>query len=134
MRASCANGVAHASARAIAARASRRRGQSGARDRAITRTAWATTATAAILSPWTHPAPDRSEPAANRPSAIISTAAGSVKPTHAANAPASPALREPTAIPSCELAGPGSAWQSATRSANSASPSQPRRSTYSRRK
>ena len=61
------------------------------------------------------------------------SALGSVNPSHAANAPAQPARRRPTAIVSWLLAGPGSVWHSAARSANAASSSQPRSSTNARR-
>src|SRR5690606_42026731 len=62
------------------------RDRSGHRDRAIPRTAWATIATATILSPWTHadsaipccPA----NPKANK---INAMAEGKVKPVQAAN-------------------------------------------------
>jgi hypothetical protein len=57
-------------------------------------------------------------------------ALGRVKPTHAAMAPAQPALRRPIASDSWLLAGPGSAWQSATSSAKDRSSSQPRATTY----
>jgi hypothetical protein len=60
-------------------------------------------------------------------------ALGSVNPSHAAAAPAQPARRRPTAIVSWLLAGPGSAWHSATSSANARSSSQPRRTTNAAR-
>ncbi len=134
MIATCANGVVQASATPAAARATARRGQSGARLPAMIQTAWATTATAANCRPWTQPAPAMSAEAATRPSAIRATADGSVNPSHAATPPAIPARRVPIAMPSWLLAGPGSSWQSVTRSANATSSSQPRRLTYSRRK
>ena len=57
MIATCANGVVQASATPAAASATARRGQSGVRLPAMHQTAWATTATAASLRPWTQPAP-----------------------------------------------------------------------------
>ena len=47
----------------------------------------------------------------------MSTAEGSVKPTHAATAPGRPALASPMPMPTWLEVGPGSIWQSATRSA-----------------
>ena len=80
---------------------------------AIDQTACATTATAASLSPWTQPAPERSAVAATRPRTVRAMADGSVKPSHAASPPARPARRVPMAIPSWLLAGPGRDWHSA---------------------
>ena len=113
------------------------RGASGVRRRAIATTAWATTATAAALSPATAPATAPSvgivAPAAARPSIVISTALGSVNPTNAASAPAHPARSRPTAIINWVLAGPGSAWHRATSSAKAASSSQRCRTTNAAR-
>lgn len=134
MIATWVKGVAQASAIAAATSATIRRGQSGARLRAIDHTASATTETAASLRPWIQPAPAMSVPAANSPNSVSTTADGSVNPTHAATPPTRPARRVPIAIPSWLLAGPGSDWQSATRLANEASSSHPRRVTYSCRK
>jgi hypothetical protein len=100
----------------------------------MSQTAWATTATAANVRPWTQPAFERSVEAAKIPSAVSATADGSVNPSQAAAPPIRPARRVPIAIPSSVLAGPGSAWVRATRSPKAASSSQPRFSTYSRRK
>jgi hypothetical protein len=60
-------------------------------------------------------------------------ALGSVNPSHAAKAPAQPARILPTAIVSWLLAGPGSVWHRATRSANPTSSSHARSSTNARR-
>lgn len=70
---------------------------------------------------------------ASSPKAIIAIADGAVNPIQAAMPPSIPARRVPIAIPSSLLAGPGSIWLSATRSAKAASSSQARRSTYWRR-
>jgi hypothetical protein len=56
---------------------------------------------------------------------------GSVNPSHAANAPATPARACPTAMPTWLLAGPGRNWQRATRSAKRRSSIQRRRTTNS---
>ncbi len=134
MIATCENGTVQASATAAAAIATTRRGQSGDRLRDIVQTACATTATAASFSPWTQPACERSVDAATMPSSASVTAEGRVNPIHAASPPSFPARRVPMAIPSWLLAGPGSDWHSATRSAKAVSSSHPRRVTYSRRK
>ena len=80
-------------------------------------TASATTATAAILRPRSQPdsatSPIAVTPYANRMSAA---AEGSVKPSHAASPPGSPALRMPREMPTWLLAGPGRNWHSATMS------------------
>ena len=62
------------------------------------------------------------------------TADGSVKPTHAAAAPGSPAFASPMPIPTWLEVGPGSIWQSATRSAYARSSIQRRRVTKASRK
>ncbi len=117
----------------VAAAAIRSRGRSGVRRRAIRYTAWATMATAATSSPWMAPAigpvSGTRASAATRPSMVMISALGRVNPSHAAAAPAQPARSRPTAIVSWLLAGPGSVWHSATRSANTASSTQPRSST-----
>ena len=100
----------------------------------MARTACATTATAASFRPWTQPAAERSAGPVSRPSNTSAMAEGSVNPSHAATPPSMPARRVPMAMPSWLLAGPGSAWHSATRSPYAWASSQPRRSTYSRRK
>ena len=63
----CEKALVQASARAAAMNAIPRRGQSGVRVRAISQTAWATTATAASFRPWTQPACDRSTEFARKP-------------------------------------------------------------------
>ncbi len=131
MIATCEKGVAQANATAAATSATIRRGQSGARLRPIAQTACATTASAASLRPWTHPASLRSVCAAKSPNMVIKIADGNVKPIQAASPPGMPARRVPIAIPSWLLAGPGRDWQSATRSANEASSSHRRLVTYS---
>ncbi len=134
MIATCENGVVHSSATAAAATATARLGQSGVSVPAIVQTACATTATAASLRPWTQPAVDRSTEVATSPSAVSASADGRVNPSQATIPPGIPARRVPMAIPSWLLAGPGRNWHSATRSPNDRGSSQPRRSTYSRRK
>ena len=124
-------GIASTATAARAARASR--GASGVSRRAIASTAWATTATAAALSPATAPATGPSDgiaaPATTTPSRAIRAALGSVKPTHAAIAPGQPARSRPIATESWLLPGPGRAWHSATSSAKAFSSSQPSRTT-----
>ena len=92
-------------------------------------------ATAATFSPCSAPAaagPCQCDtPSANSTSAI---ADGKVKPAQAASAPRHPARCNPSAKPTWLLAGPGSSWHSATRSAKCASSSQRRRCTNSARK
>ncbi len=134
MIATCEKGVVQARATIVAASATARRDQSGASAPAMPQTAWATTATAASLRPWTQPASARSAEAVSRPIAVSAMADGRVNPSHAASPPSMPARRVPMANPSWLLAGPGSAWQRATRSANAVSSSHWRRITYSRRK
>ena len=92
------------------------RSRSGARDRAIPHTALATTATAAIFNPCSHPAsvtPSRWRPKAKTTRAM---AEGKVNPSHAATAPGNPARTMPIAIPTWLLVGPGRNCQSATMS------------------
>jgi len=93
------------------------RSRSGQSARAIPHTACATTATAAILSPRSQPALERSRPRIDRAKSTRRIADGSVKPSHAASPPARPARKMPTAMPTWLLAGPGRNWQRATTSA-----------------
>ena len=81
-------------------------------------TACATTATATTWSPCSMP-PLRGPVSAAAPRAkrTMATADGSVKPSQAASPPASPPRERPTAKPTWLLAGPGSSWHRATRSA-----------------
>jgi hypothetical protein len=98
-------------------------------------TACATTATAATFRPASHPAPATSpSPPTPSANASITSALGSVNPTHAASAPHAPARRNPTASPTWLLAGPGRNCASATTSAYASSVSHPRRPTNSARK
>ena len=60
---------------------------------------------------------------------VMTIADGSVKPAQAASAPKYPARMRPMANPIWLLAGPGRNWQSATRSPNTLSSSQPRSTT-----
>jgi hypothetical protein len=137
MRAGWIAGTGTTSATAAAAAASSSRGASGVSRRAIATTACATTATAAAFSPATAPATGpacgTAAPATSTPMRPISTALGSVNPTHAATAPGQPARSRPMAIDSWLLPGPGSAWHRATSSPNARSSSQPRSSTNARR-
>ena len=110
------------------------RATSGASVRHMTSTAWATTATAASLSPRTQPASVRSADSVSSANATRMIADGRVNPSQPTMPPSRPARSVPIAIPSWLLAGPGSAWLSASRSAKRASSSHRRRSTYSRRK
>ena len=103
---------------------------SGVRVLAMPSTACATTATAAALSPWIHPASDTS-PSAVTPhaNATSNSAEGRVNAVQAATKPASPARCSPSAMPTWLDAGPGRNWHSAIRSAYAASSSHLRRST-----
>ena len=81
-------------------------------------TAWATIATATILSPLIAPVaiePERSGIIWAK--AKSSNAEGSVNPMKAASAPSQPARINPSAKPTWLDAGPGRNWHSATRSA-----------------
>ena len=81
-------------------------------------TAWATTATAAILSPCNRPLPSASPaPATLNANSTMAMAEGNVNPSQAAKPPAKPARKRPTPMPTWLLAGPGKNWHSATRSA-----------------
>ena len=77
--------------------------------RCKSRTAWATTATAATSKPRTQPPSiqlgwNESSGAAS----TINTAEGNVNPAQAARPPSHPARIRPKPIPTCELEGPGS--------------------------
>ena len=135
MIATCASAPVHVSASIAAMSATVMRGASGVSVVAMPHTACATTATATILRPWSQAAPP-TLPTAWTPNANAAraNADGSVKPSQAANAPGSPARRYPRPIPTCDDAGPGRNWHSATRSAYASSPSLRRRSTHSLRK
>lgn len=91
---------------------------SGVRDFAMPRTAPATIATAAALTPASQPVPIAS-PKASMPKAKATSriAEGIVNANHAASRPPYPARCRPIAMPTCEDAGPGRNWQRATRSA-----------------
>ena len=102
--------------------------------RAICTTASATTATAATSSPAIAPAGRPTPPATSRPAAMRTTAVGAVNPSQARSEPGTPARSRPMPIPTCELAGPGRNWPSATRSAYCVSSSHRRRATSSVRK
>ena len=83
-------------------------------------TAWATTATATSCNPCR--TPSRIGPCilgASSAKANSANADGSVNPVQAASAPVHPARRSPTSRPTWLLAGPGSIWQRATKSAYS---------------
>ena len=73
---------------------------SGARALRIASSAVSTTATAASSSPCSHPALAGSDEASPRPSAVITTADGSVNPSQATTPPSLPARKAPIAIPS----------------------------------
>ena len=116
----CAHGPLQARAMAAARAAKVRRGASGHSVRAMPHTAWATTATAASLSPCRAPARAgwrRSNCARPSANAIKSRADGSVKPSQASTAPAHPPRCRPMAKPTWLLVGPGRNWHSATSSA-----------------
>jgi hypothetical protein len=102
--------------------------------RRIASTASSTTGTATSSRPCTHPAPATSVEPITSANAVMSTADGSVKPSHAAIAPGTPARCAPIAIPSWLDIGPGSRFVTATSSENSSSAIQRRRATYSARK
>ena len=100
---------------------------------AIPHRATATTATAAAFNPAI--APSRSPKYATPIAASARTIAeGVVKPMNAANMPGSPARRQPSAMPTCDDAGPGRNWHRATTSAYSESVSHLRLPTNSSRK
>jgi hypothetical protein len=81
-------------------------------------TACATIATAAIFRPFRVPVPMGPEiDAAVIAKTPNTSAEGSVKAVKAASAPSQPARSIPMAKPTCEEAGPGRNWHSATRSA-----------------
>ena len=108
--------------------------RSGVSVRPMPHSANATTATAAIFSPSSHPPPSPPNSCTPYANAASATADGNVNPSHARNPPRYPARPVPTAMPSWLLAGPGKNWHSATSSANRSSDSHPRRTTYSSRK
>ena len=90
--------VGHTETASAAAMAIVARSRSGASVRAMPQTAWATTATAASLRPWSQPAPERSSPRTPSPNSTMATADGRVKPSQAATPPASPARTMPMAM------------------------------------
>ena len=81
---------------------------SGARVVLIPHRAWATTATAAILSPLSHePSRRLSNSVTPKPNAMRIAAEGAVKAIQASRPPRSPPRVIPTAIPTWLLVGPG---------------------------
>ena len=118
MIATCASAPVHTSATIAATSATVIRGASGVSLVAIPHTACATTATATILSPRSQAAPSTSPTACTvSAKAASASAEGSVNPSQAARAPGRPARWYPRPMPTCDDAGPGKNWQSATRSA-----------------
>ena len=93
-------GEATASATIAAATTTIERGTSGASVRHMTSTAWATTATAASLSPATQPASERSADSVSSANPTRMIADGRVNPSQLTMPPSRPARSVPIAIPS----------------------------------
>ena len=111
------------------------RGTSGHSERAICQSAWATTMTATHFSACCAVASTAGGSCgAQCANAYINAAEGSVKPIHAAQAPASPARCRPIRKPTWLLVGPGSNWHSAISCVSCACESQCSRRTYVRSK
>ena len=129
--AACPPNPAQASATTAATTAIASRRPDGASVRRIASTASATTGAATSSSPWIQPAEPTSAAPTSRARAVITTAEGSVKPSHAAAPPRRPARWAPIAIPSWLDDGPGSRLVTATSSENCRSSTHALRPTYS---
>ena len=95
MISSCVQAVAKVRAATAATMAMVARHLSGAKLRPMDQTAWATTTTAAIFSPWSHPAPEVSQAATPRAKRVRMMADGRVNPSQAASPSGQPCPGHP---------------------------------------